>query len=173
MGADVPELSRTVASFQHLPKVQIFFVISRKMKVLNISTSDGGNFKVDWDVARQSQTIRTMLDDLSIDEDSNNEDTLPLTNKEVTGDVFKKSLIWMEHNRGEPDFQEDTDDDELKPKETKSRVSSTLWSKVSPCKFKAKLALKKSEKCSTLKIQSGLLRNCKSSRMNMLGPTRP
>jgi S-phase kinase-associated protein 1 len=87
------------------------------MKVLNITTSDGGNFKVDWDVARQSQTIRTMLDDLSIDEDSNNEDTIPLANKEVTRAVFEKSLIWMKHNRGEPDFQEDTDDDELKPKE--------------------------------------------------------
>ena len=47
---------------------------------------------------KQSQTIRTMLDDLSINEDSSNEDTLPLTNEEVTGAVFEKSLIWMEHN---------------------------------------------------------------------------
>ena len=99
------------------------------MKVLNITTSDGGNFKVDWDVARQSQTIRTMLDDLSIDEDSNNEDTLPLANEEVTGAVFEKSLIWMEHNRGKPDFQEDTDDDELKPKEFVSWSQLDEWQK--------------------------------------------
>ena len=110
-------------------KFKSFFVISRKMKVLNITTSDGGNFKVDWDVARQSQTIRTMLDDLSIDEDSNNEDTIPLANEEVTGTVFEKSLIWMEHNRGKPDFQEETDDDELKPKEFVSWSQLDEWQK--------------------------------------------
>ena len=129
MFQNYPEQSHLINTNQHLPKVQIFFVISRKMKVLNITTSDGGNFKVDWDVARQSQTIRTMLDDLSINEDSNNEDTLPLANEEVTGAVFEKSLIWMEHNRGKPDFQEDTDDDELKPKEFVSWSQLDEWQK--------------------------------------------
>ena len=43
------------------------------MKVLNITTTDGGNFRVELDVARQSVTIRTMMEALNIDEDSNNQ----------------------------------------------------------------------------------------------------
>ena len=59
------------------------------MKTLNVTTPDGETFKLDWEVAKQSQTIRTMLDDLGIEEDSNSDDTIPLTNEEVTGPVFK------------------------------------------------------------------------------------
>ena len=47
------------------------------MKSLSIKTSDDQTFKLDWDVARQSQTIRTMLDDLGIEEDGDSEDTIP------------------------------------------------------------------------------------------------
>ena len=85
------------------------------MKSLNIKTSDDQTFKVDWDVARQSQTIRTMLDDLGIEEDGDSEDTIPLPNDEVTGPVFKKALEWCEKNRSKPDFKSDDDDgsDEL------------------------------------------------------------
>ena len=82
------------------------------MKSLSIKTSDDQTFKVDWDVARQSQTIRTMLDDLGIDEDGDSEDTIPLPNEEVTGPVFKKALEWCEKNRGKPDFKAVEDDDE-------------------------------------------------------------
>ena len=82
------------------------------MKSLNIKTSDDQTFKVDWDVARQSQTIRTMLDDLGIEEDGDSEDTIPLPNEEVTGPVFKKALVWCEKNRGKPDFKPDDDDNE-------------------------------------------------------------
>ena len=99
------------------------------MNPLTIKTADGHSFKVEFDVARQSQTIRTMLDDLNIEEDSNNEDTIPLTNKEVTGAVFEKSLNWMEHYRGEPDFEEDTEEDELKPKEFVSWSQLDEWQK--------------------------------------------
>ena len=61
------------------------------MKILNITTADGGKFELDWEVAKQSQTICTMLDDLGIEEDSNSDDTIPLTNEEVTGPVFTLS----------------------------------------------------------------------------------
>ena len=67
--------------------------------------------------------IQTMLADLNIDEDSNNEDIVPLTNKltpeEVTRDAFAKSLVCIEHNREKPYFQTDTDGDESKPKNCK------------------------------------------------------
>ena len=86
------------------------------MKVLNITTTDGGNFRVELDVARQSVTIWTMLEALNIDEDSNKEDLVPLINNEVTKDAFAKSLVWMEYNRGKPDFQKDSNGDESKPK---------------------------------------------------------
>ena len=77
------------------------------MKVLNIQTADEEIFKVDMDVARQSITIRTMLDNLGIEEDSTNEDTIPILNDEVTGEIFKHCLVWMEKNRGKTDFQRD------------------------------------------------------------------
>ena len=47
---------------------------------------------MDWDVARQSQTIQTMLDDLGIEDDDDCENTVPFFNGEVTGPVFKKSF---------------------------------------------------------------------------------
>ena len=43
------------------------------MKVLNIKTVDNQTFSVDWDIAHQSQTLRTMLDDLGIEEDGDGE----------------------------------------------------------------------------------------------------
>ena len=88
------------------------------MKSLNIKTSDDQTFTVEWDIARQSQTIRTMLDDLGIEEDGDTEDTLPLPNEEVTGPVFKKALEWCEKNRDKPDFKSDDDEsDELTKKQ--------------------------------------------------------
>ena len=86
------------------------------MNPLTIKTADNNSFKVEFDVARKSQTIRTMLEDLNIEEDGTGEKILPLTNKEVTGDVFKKALVWMENNRGYPDFKKDKDDELIKKK---------------------------------------------------------
>ena len=63
------------------------------MTPLTIKTADGTSFEVDFDVARQSQTIKTMLDDINVDESSDGEKLLPLTNEEVTGPVFKNKLI--------------------------------------------------------------------------------
>ena len=80
-------------------------------------------------MAKQSVIIRTMLADLNIDEDSNNEDLVPLTNKEVTRDAFAKSLVCMEHNREKPDFQKDSNGDESKPKEIVSWSQLDDWEK--------------------------------------------
>ena len=84
------------------------------MKSLNIKTSDDQTFKVDWDVARQSQTIRTMLDDLGIEEDGDSEDTIPLPNEEVTGPVFQKALEWCVKNRGKPDYNPENEEESKK-----------------------------------------------------------
>ena len=70
------------------------------MKTLNITTFDSNSFKVDIDVLHQSQTIRTMMEDLGIEEDGIEDHDIPISNEEVTGEVFKKALAWMEKNRG-------------------------------------------------------------------------
>lgn len=84
------------------------------MTVLIIKTFDGQKFKVDWDVAQQSRTVRKMLEVLKIEKDGDGENTIPLSYEKVTGPIFKKALAWMEENRGKPDYQED--DNELKEK---------------------------------------------------------
>ena len=70
------------------------------MKSLTIKTLDGGEFKLDWEVIQKSQTIKTMVEDLGIDQDSMGEDTIPLSNEEVTSEVFAKVVEWLEHMRG-------------------------------------------------------------------------
>ena len=85
------------------------------MKSLNIKTLDGGDFKVDWEVIEKSQTIKTMVEDLGIDQESMGEDTIPLSNEEVTSEVFEKVLEWLEHDRGNaiPIDVDDDDEDDL------------------------------------------------------------
>ena len=56
---------------------------------LNVCRWGGEIFKVDLDVARKSQTIRDMMDSLGIEQDSTNEEAIPLPNKEITGKIFK------------------------------------------------------------------------------------
>ena len=69
------------------------------MKFVNIKTSDNKTFKLEWDVALmpvvlQSQTIRTMLDDQGVKENSDKEDLIEI--KEITGPIFVKVLEWCE-----------------------------------------------------------------------------
>ena len=99
------------------------------MNPLTIKTADGHSFKVEFDVARKSQTIRTMLDDLNIEENGTGEKILPLTNEEVTGPVFKTALVWMEENRGKPEPKEDDDEDELTTKPCVSWDQLNDWEK--------------------------------------------
>ena len=99
------------------------------MKVLNITTADEQSFKAEWDIAQQSGTFKNMLDDLGIEEESNTDDTIPIPNDEVTGEVFKKALVWMEKNRGKPIVEEDEDEDELKPKEPVNWDHLNDWEK--------------------------------------------
>ena len=87
------------------------------MKVLNITTVDKQTFKAEWDIVQQSLTFKNMLELMEIEQESSTDDTIPLTNDEVTGENFKKALVWMEKNRGKPIVQKDEDEDELKPKE--------------------------------------------------------
>ena len=50
------------------------------MPTIRLQSSDGEVFPVDVDIARQSVTIKTMLEDLGIGEDTNEEEVVPLPN---------------------------------------------------------------------------------------------
>ena len=69
---------------------EIFFIVIT-MPIIKLQSSDGEIFPVDVDIARQSVTIKTMLDDLGMDEDE--EEVVPLPN--VNAGILKKvKLPW-------------------------------------------------------------------------------
>ena len=82
------------------------------MKVLNITTAEGETFKAEWETALQSLTFKNLLEVEGIEQESNTDDTIPITNDEVTGENFKKALVWMEKNRRKPIVQNDAYEDE-------------------------------------------------------------
>ena len=61
------------------------------MTFINLVSSDGKEFPVDMDIARKSVTIKTMLEDLGLDDGYNGE-SVPLPN--VDGDILKKVIEW-------------------------------------------------------------------------------
>ena len=72
---------------------------SNSEQFLNLKSSDEQTFKVGLETVRQSVTIRTMLDDLGIDgEEEDNDTLLPLP--EVSGPVLKKAMVWCEKHKG-------------------------------------------------------------------------
>ena len=60
-------------------------IFKRREKTLIIKTADKETFHVEFEVARQSQTIRNMLDDLNIQEGGDGDKILPLTNAHQLG----------------------------------------------------------------------------------------
>ena len=66
------------------------------MSTIKLQSNDGGIFQVDLDIARQSLTIKTMLEDLGI-ADSEEEETVPLPN--VSADILKKIIEWATQHR--------------------------------------------------------------------------
>ena len=81
-----------------------------RMPSIKLQSSDGEIFPVDVEIAKQSVTIKTMLD-LGMDEED--EELVPLPN--VNAAILKKVIQWATYHKDDPPIPED---DENKEKRT-------------------------------------------------------
>uniref|UniRef100_A0A8U7N1A2 S-phase kinase-associated protein 1 n=1 Tax=Corvus moneduloides TaxID=1196302 RepID=A0A8U7N1A2_CORMO len=98
-------------------RYRLFTVRSRSrrrltMPSIKLQSSDGEIFEVDVEIAKQSVTIKTMLEDLGMD-DEGDDDPVPLPN--VNAAILKKVIQWCTHHKDDPPPPED---DENKEKRT-------------------------------------------------------
>ncbi|TRY57734.1 hypothetical protein DNTS_012293 [Danionella cerebrum] len=89
-----------------------FSNIHVQMPSIKLQSSDGEMFEVDVEIAKQSVTIKTMLEDLGMD-DEGDDDPVPLPN--VNAAILKKVIQWCTHHKDDPPPPED---DENKEKRT-------------------------------------------------------
>ncbi|XP_057551499.1 S-phase kinase-associated protein 1-like [Hippopotamus amphibius kiboko] len=82
------------------------------MPSMKLQSSGGEIFEVDVEIAKQSVTIKTMLEDLRMD-DGGEDDPVPLPN--VNAAILKKVTQWGTHHKDGPPPPED---DENKGKRT-------------------------------------------------------
>jgi S-phase kinase-associated protein 1 len=68
------------------------------MAIIKLKSSDGETFSVDVDVAKASVTIKTMLEDLGIEDDD--QEVVPLPN--VNSTILKKVIAWAEYHKDDP-----------------------------------------------------------------------
>ena len=73
------------------------------MPSIKLQSSDGKVFTVDIEIAKQSVTIKTMLEDLGMDEDD--EEVVPLPN--VHAAIMKKVIQWATYHKDDPLLPED------------------------------------------------------------------
>jgi len=81
------------------------------MPDIKLSSSDGEVFTVDLKIATCSSTIKTMLEDLGMDEEGEGE-VIPLSN--VSSAILRKIVEWANHHKDDPPV----DEDENKEKKT-------------------------------------------------------
>merc|ERR1712105_425108 len=84
---------------------------SKMATKINLQSNDGQIFSVDVEIAKQSVTIRTMLEDLGMEEDC--DEAVPLPN--VNAAILKKVIEWADHHKTDPPVPEE---DENKEKRT-------------------------------------------------------
>ncbi|KAI2810960.1 hypothetical protein RDWZM_002203 [Blomia tropicalis] len=81
------------------------------MPIIKLLSSDEEPFEVDVDIARMSITLRTMLDDLGIEED----DGEPIPVQNVNSSILRKVIQWCTYHKNDPPTP---DDDEQREKRT-------------------------------------------------------
>ena len=72
------------------------------MSTIKLQSSDGEIFPVEVEVAKQSITIKTMLDDLGLEEDD--DEVVPLPN--VNAAILKKVIQWATQHKEDPPLPE-------------------------------------------------------------------
>ena len=82
------------------------------MPTIKLQSFVGEVFPVDVEIAKQSVIIKTMLEDLGMDEEDD-EDVVPLPN--VNAAILKKVIEWATYHKDDPPLPED---DENKEKRT-------------------------------------------------------
>lgn len=75
------------------------------MPNIKLQSSDGEIFEVEVEVARMSITLRTMLDDLGIEED----DGEPIPVQNVNSAILRKVIQWSTYHKNDPPTPEDDD----------------------------------------------------------------
>lgn len=76
------------------------------MDMIKLQSADGENFEVEVAVAKQSMIIKTMLEDLGMD-DKDDDQPVPLPN--VEGRILRKVLEWCTRHKDEKFPADDTD----------------------------------------------------------------
>jgi len=105
-----PPESSEVSCHQRV-RLYTFLIRTNTMPTIRLQSSDGEVFPVEIEIAKQSVTIKTMLEDLGIDEDE--EEIVPLPN--VNAAILKRVINWCTYHKDDPPPPED---DENKEKRT-------------------------------------------------------
>jgi len=100
-----PKRTKPIRLFRHSLKREIK---TAKMPNIKLQSSDGEIFEVDVDVAKLSVTIKTMLEDLGMDEED--DEAIPLPN--VNAAILKKVIQWCTYHKEDPPPPEDDDNRE-------------------------------------------------------------
>jgi len=78
------------------------------MPNIKLQSSDGEVFDIDVEIAKQSITIKTMLDDLGMEE--GDDEIVPLPN--VNAAILRKVVQWCTYHRDDPPLTEEDDNKE-------------------------------------------------------------
>jgi S-phase kinase-associated protein 1 len=78
------------------------------MPLIKLQSSDGENFHVDTDIAKQSVTIRTMLEDLGNEDEE--DEVVPLPN--VNAAILRKVINWCTYHKDDPAQPEEEENKE-------------------------------------------------------------
>jgi len=89
---------------------------------IKLQSNDGQTFTVDVLIAKQSVTIRTMLEDLGMEEDC--DEAVPLPN--VNAAILKKVIEWAEHHKNDPPTAEEDENKEKRTDDISSWDSTFL-----------------------------------------------
>jgi len=78
------------------------------MPNIKLQSSDGEVFDIDVEIAKQSVTIKTMLDDLGMEEGE--DEVVPLPN--VNAAILRKVVQWSTYHKDDPPLPEEDDNKE-------------------------------------------------------------